>query len=107
MNPPNPLPPLDEAAVLEVLRQVMDPEIGCNLVDLGLIYNITIVGGSVTVEMTLTTQGCPMHESLTEGARHALLSHPAVTDAEVRVVWDPPWSPSMMTEAGRRATGLA
>jgi len=97
---------LNETLVLETLRQVIDPEIGCNIVDLGLIYNVTITGTTVAVVMTLTTPGCPMHESIREGAEVALLNLESVTDATVEVVWDPPWHPSMMTEAGRAATGV-
>ncbi len=92
---------LNEPAVLEALRQVIDPEIGCNLVDLGLIYDIAITGSKVKVTMTLTTPGCPMHESLCTGVQRAVLGLEGVEEAEVELVWDPPWHPSMMTEAGR------
>ena len=98
--------PLTEATILEALRQVIDPEIGCNIVDLGLIYSVVITGNSVYVSMSLTTQGCPMHESIRWGAQEALLNVEGVEGAEVEVVWDPPWHPSMMTEAGRAATGV-
>lgn len=93
--------PLTEELVLETLREVIDPEINCNIVDLGLIYGVAIQGGNVSVQMTLTTQGCPMHESIAWGVKNALLSLEGVENAEVEVVWDPPWHPSMMTEAGR------
>lgn len=95
---------LNENRVLETLRQVIDPEIGCNIVDLGLIYSIAIDGGKVNVTMTLTTPGCPMHESIRWGAECALWNLP-VTEVRVDVVWDPPWDPSMMTERGRLMTG--
>ena len=97
---------LDESLVLETLRQVVDPEIDCNIVDLGLIYGIGIDGRKVTVQMTLTTQGCPMHESIAWGVKNALLNLEAVDEAEVEVVWDPPWNPAMMTEEGRSRVGL-
>ena len=97
-------PQLDEANVLDALRQVIDPEIGCNLVDLGLIYDVAILGSKVKVTMTLTTPGCPMHESLCGGVQVALLNLAGVDDAEVELVWDPPWHPSMMTERGRAKT---
>lgn len=96
---------LTEAAVLDAMRQVLDPEIGCNIVDLGLVYGITMREGRVKVTMTLTTPGCPMHESICSGVQNALLSLPQITEAEVELVWDPPWNPSMMTEAGREITG--
>jgi metal-sulfur cluster biosynthetic enzyme len=97
--------PITEAAILETLRQVIDPELGCNIVDLGLIYNVAITGSKVNVVMTLTTPGCPMHESIRWGAQNALLGLDGVQAAEVEVTWDPPWHPSMMTELGRAATG--
>lgn len=97
---------LNKETVLETLRQVIDPEIGCNIVDLGLIYDVAITGGAVTVTMTLTTPGCPMHDSISYGVKNALLSVEGVQDADVAVVWDPPWNPGMMTEAGRAAVGL-
>lgn len=95
--------PLTEELVLDTLRQVIDPEIGCNIVDLGLIYSVRISGSAVTVTMTLTTPGCPMHESISQGVRWALLALDGVSLADVEVVWDPPWNPGMVTEQGRIA----
>ena len=97
---------LDEHLILEALRQVVDPEIDCNIVDLGLVYNTQIEGRKVTVQMTLTTQGCPMHESIAWGVKNALLSLEAVEEVEVEIVWDPPWHPAMMTEEGRARVGF-
>jgi metal-sulfur cluster biosynthetic enzyme len=97
---------LNETLVLDTLRQVVDPEIDCNIVDLGLIYGIRIEGRKVNVQMTLTTPGCPMHESIAWGVKNALLNLEAVEEAEVEVVWDPPWNPSMMTEEGRARVGI-
>jgi metal-sulfur cluster biosynthetic enzyme len=99
-------PPVTEELVLETLRQVIDPELGCNIVDLGLVYSINITGSHALVTMTLTTPGCPMSESISHGARSALLSLEGVNEADIEVVWDPPWHPSMMTEEGRLATGV-
>jgi metal-sulfur cluster biosynthetic enzyme len=96
---------LTEQSVLGALRQVIDPELGCNIVDLGLIYSVSITGTAVAVSMTLTTAGCPMHESIRWGAEEALLNLEGVTEAEVKVVWDPPWHPAMMSELGRASTG--
>ncbi|HYG33977.1 MAG TPA: metal-sulfur cluster assembly factor [Clostridia bacterium] len=98
---------LNDRQILEALRQVVDPEIDCNIVDLGLIYGITIEGSKVTVQMTLTTRGCPMHESIAWGVKMALLNLEGVEDAEVEVVWDPPWHPAMMTDDGRARMGIA
>ena len=98
---------ITENDVTDTLRQVIDPELGCNIVDLGLVYNVAVAETKVTVVMTLTTRGCPMHESIRQGAQEALLGLPGVTEADVSVVWDPPWHPSLMTEFGRAATGVA
>ena len=100
-------PSIDESFVLNVLRQVFDPELDCNIVDLGLIYDIQITGGKVRVIMTLTTPGCPMHESIRWGVQNTLLNLEGIDEAEVDVVWDPPWNPAMMTAAGRERTGVA
>ncbi len=97
---------LNEQTVLAALQQVIDPEIGCNIVDLGLIYNIAIADAKVSVQMTLTTPGCPMGESIAQGAQWALLGLAGVEEAAVEIVWDPPWQPAMMTAIGRAAVGL-
>jgi metal-sulfur cluster biosynthetic enzyme len=97
---------LDALTVREALRQVVDPELGCNIVDLGLVYSTQIDGRRVSVTMTLTTPGCPMHESLVRGVRLALLGLDGVDEADVEVVWNPPWSPAMMTDYGRARVGL-
>ncbi|HEU6447367.1 MAG TPA: metal-sulfur cluster assembly factor [Verrucomicrobiae bacterium] len=93
----------DEETVFETLRQVIDPEIGINIVDLGLVYGVSIADGIVRVKMTLTTPGCPMHDSISWGVKNVLLNLEDVTDVEVDVVWDPPWHPSMMSEQARIA----
>jgi len=97
---------IDEATIREALRQVMDPELDCNIVDLGLVYDITINSAKVTVTMTLTTPGCPMHESIAWGVKCALLNLEGVEEVEVQVVWDPRWTPARMTDYGRKRTGV-
>ncbi len=99
-------PMIDEATLREALRLVVDPEIDCNIVDLGLIYGIAIDGAKVTATMTLTTAGCPMHESIAWGVKCALLNLEGVEDVEVNVVWDPPWTPARMSDYGRERTGV-
>ena len=101
-----PSKPLTEEFVLDTLRQVIDPEIGCNIVDLGLIYGVTIEGDKVTLQMTLTTPGCPMQESIAWGVKMALLNYDAVQDVDVQIVWDPPWNASMMSDLGRAHVGI-
>lgn len=91
--------PLTESVLLDALRQVIDPEIGMNIVDLGLIYNLDIAGGTVRVAMTATTPGCPLQDTLTGGVQMALLNLAGVNDVHVQMVWDPPWTPAMINPA--------
>ena len=98
--------PIDETIVRQALRQVVDPELDCNIIDLGLVYNVTITGAKVSVSMTLTTRGCPMHESLVWGVKCALLNLESVEEVDVQLVWDPPWTPARMSEYGRERTGI-
>ena len=97
---------IEEATLHKTLRQVVDPELDCNIVDLGLVYGIAIAGAKVTVTMTLTTPGCPMHESIAWGVKCALLNLAGVEEVDVQVVWDPPWTPARMSERGREQAGV-
>lgn len=87
--------------VRESLREVYDPELGVNVVDLGLVYDIAVEDGIAHICMTLTTPGCPMHDTIVGGVRWALGRIPEIRDVDVNVVWDPRWSPEMMTEAAK------
>jgi metal-sulfur cluster biosynthetic enzyme len=91
-----------EADVYEVLRECYDPEIPVNLVDLGLIYGVQIDNRVVNVTMTLTAPGCQMGMMITQDIQDKLLGIPGCDDASVEIVWDPPWTPHMMTEAAKR-----
>lgn len=97
----------NEAELWKALRQVYDPEVGINVVDLGLIYGVTQRDGCVTVEMTLTTPGCPLHDTIGQAVRRALALVPGVAHTEVELVWDPPWTPLMISDAGQRELGWA
>ena len=87
--------------VTEALREVFDPELGMSVVDLGLIYGIEVAGGGVRVEMTLTTQGCPLHDAMTEWVRQAVATVPGVADVEVVLTFEPPWTPERMGQGAR------
>lgn len=101
----NPAPP-DEAAIRERLRQVMDPEAGFNIVDLGLVYRIAIAAPRVEIEMTMTSPACPLGEMIIGEARGAIApTLPPGWSAEIRLVWEPPWQPAMMSAAGRAHFG--
>jgi len=97
---------IDPEAVRNILYQVIDPELGCNIVDLGLIYDIVINDGKVTVKMTLTTKGCPMHESIANGVQLAVLNLDGVQEVSVEMVWDPPWHPRLMSDFARAHLGI-
>jgi len=103
---------LSEDAVWGELRNVYDPEIPVNIVDLGLVYDMSIEplpagGNNVQVAMTLTAQGCGMGPSIAMDAQRRLESLPGVGEAHVRVVWDPPWNPNMISPEGRAKLGMA
>ena len=95
------------AEIYEALHNVYDPELGVNIVDLGLVYNVDLrEDGFVTITMTLTTPGCPLHDSLTAAVDEAVrVFVPSVEDVAVNLVWEPAWSPEMITEAGRDELG--
>lgn len=100
-----PMPTVDN--IMERLRNCYDPEIPLNIVDLGLIYNVQVENeGDVTVEMTLTAQGCPSHTEISRDVRTTLLSTPGVNNAKVNVVWDPPWTPDRISPEGRQKLGI-
>jgi metal-sulfur cluster biosynthetic enzyme len=93
-------------AILAALRHVVDPEIGINVVDLGLVYEALRQDGHVHVVMTMTTAACPLGESITEEVKTAIRQHVhGVTSVSVDLVWEPPWQPSMMSETARERLG--
>lgn len=98
------MPTQDE--VLNVLKEVEDPEIGVNVVDLGLVYQVNVSDADVNVEMTLTAPGCPMHDTIARAAEMAIETLPDVKDAHVKIVWNPPWTPDLLTDEGRRLLGF-
>ncbi len=89
--------------VLEALREVIDPELGTNIVDLGLIYDVKVEDGRVHVAMTMTSPACPLNAYLTSAAEALIRERVAeVKSVEIEMVWDPPWHPGMMSDAARR-----
>jgi len=91
--------------VLDALRKCLDPEVGENIVDLGLIYGVYVKGGVVKVRMTLTTPGCPMHAFLTKQAEEAVKKVKGVKKTEIELVWNPPWTPEKMSKAAQTRLG--
>lgn len=100
-----------ESQVWAALKTCFDPEIPVNIVDLGLVYDMRIVpldehGSRVDVKMTLTAQGCGMGTYIASDARNKILALAGVDEADVQVVWDPPWSPHMISPEGREKLGM-
>ena len=98
---------ITEEVIQEALKDVIDPELGYNIVDLGLVYGITIQDSRVDVIMTMTTPGCPATNYIQEGAHERLLTVEGIQDANVDVVWSPPWDPSMMSDDAKEYFGFA
>ncbi|WP_018605574.1 metal-sulfur cluster assembly factor [Uliginosibacterium gangwonense] len=96
----------DTHTLQEVLRQVIDPEVGMNIVDLGLVYRLEHKADGVELDLTMTSPACPMGESIAEDAE-AVLKAALPIDCPVRVqlVWNPPWSPALMSEQARQHFG--
>ena len=99
-----------EKEVWQALKTCFDPEIPVNIVDLGLVYDMEIGpladGARIVVKMTLTAQGCGMGTSIASDARNKLLDLPGVVEADVQVVWDPPWTPDRISPEGRTLLGM-
>jgi metal-sulfur cluster biosynthetic enzyme len=97
---------LDESVLRDALRQVIDPEAGMNIVDLGLIYGIEIGAGAVRIDMTMTTAACPMADLIVDEVYDAIESAvPRGTAIDVQLVWDPPWTPERMSDLARERFG--
>lgn len=93
--------------VLEKLKAVKDPEIGMDIVSLGLVYDVTILEGKVKLTMTLTSPMCPLGDSLTSDVRAALKDLPDVGESEVQITFDPPWDTSRMSEEAKSKLGIS
>ena len=92
--------------VIEALKEVFDPEIPINVVDLGLIYGVTVDDGDVDVKMTLTFAGCGMGPFIAQQAEWRVAELEGVADVNVELVYDPPWTPDLITEDGKKLLGL-
>ena len=95
-----------EDQVLEALRSVDDPEVGINIVDLGLVYRIEIAPEYVRIEMTMTSQACPMGDLITDNVRRAVVAIvPDGMGVDIELVWDPFWTPERMSETAKQTLG--
>jgi metal-sulfur cluster biosynthetic enzyme len=102
---------LNEDSVREALKQVIDPELFVNIIDLGLVYNVDFVPAAddkqtVKIDMTMTSPACPAGPQLISQSKMMVKQMPGVADVEVKIVMDPPWTPDKMTEAARDQLGI-
>ncbi|MFQ6015796.1 MAG: metal-sulfur cluster assembly factor [Anaerolineae bacterium] len=98
---------VNEENIWTALKEVLDPELMINVVDLGLVYKVELEGKRVEVDMTLTFPGCPLHTFITHQVQQKLLALEGIEEAEVNLVWEPPWNPGMMSEAARQQLSWA
>lgn len=93
--------------ILTALKMVVDPELGINIVDLGLIYYAARNANEIDIELTMTTPACPLGEMMTEEIKLVLRARfPELSDVRVKIVWDPPWTAELMSEESRRHLGI-
>jgi metal-sulfur cluster biosynthetic enzyme len=93
--------------ILAALKTVIDPELGINIVDLGLVYHAARTTNGIDIELTMTTPACPLGEMMTKEIKLVLRDRfPELPDLRVEIVWDPPWSPELMSEESRRRLGM-
>lgn len=97
---------ITEESVYEALGTVIDPEIGIDIVNLGFIYDVKVDADKVSVAMTLTIKDCPLHATLKKQAEEAILKHTGAASAEVKLVFDPPWTPAMMSDMAKERLGM-
>jgi len=92
-----------EAEVYEALKSVIDPEVGFDIVNLGLIYDVKVSGEHVDVDMTLSTRGCPLHELLKQWAKEAVENIPSINSCTINIVWEPAWNVTMASNEVKKA----
>jgi metal-sulfur cluster biosynthetic enzyme len=96
----------DQALIYEKLKQIYDPEVGINIVDMGLIYSLDIAENKVEITMTLTSPGCPAGPQILSQIDSQVKTLDGIEDVDIKVVWSPPWSPDMLSEEARDQLGI-
>lgn len=97
---------VSEESVLEKIKEIIDPEIGINIVDMGLIYEVDIDDTTVDIKMTLTSPGCPAGGQIINGAQHVTQQLDGVEEVNIEVVWNPRWTPELMSEEAKDELGI-
>jgi len=95
----------DREMVASLLREVIDPEIGVNIVDLGLVYTIRISEGTALIQMSLTTPGCPLSAYMEDSVQRVLWGSPGIENVDLQIIWEPAWSTAMMSARAKKELG--
>jgi len=96
----------EQALIYEKLKEIYDPEVGINIVDMGLIYSLDIADSKVEITMTLTSPGCPAGAQILSQIDSQVKTVDGIEDVDIKVVWSPPWSPDMLSEEARDQLGI-
>lgn len=96
----------DQAQIYERLKHIYDPEVGINIVDMGLIYSLDIADNKVEITMTLTSPGCPAGPQILSQVDSQVKTLDGIEEVDIKVVWSPPWSPDMLSEEARDQLGI-
>lgn len=96
----------EQALIYEKLKEIYDPEVGINIVDMGLIYSLDIADSKVEITMTLTSPGCPAGPQILSQIDSQVKTVDGIEDVDIKVVWSPPWSPDMLSEEARDQLGI-
>jgi metal-sulfur cluster biosynthetic enzyme len=107
MNTTSSTPLTTIADVRAAMKTIYDPEIGINVIDLGLVYDVQIKDAVVSVSLTLMNPGCPLSQVIETGIRTVVCNLPGIKDCIIQLVWHPPWNPSMISEEGRQFLGIS
>jgi metal-sulfur cluster biosynthetic enzyme len=97
---------VDINALWDALRNVYDPELQIDIVNLGLVYKIDVDGTNVNIDMTMTSPGCPLTEQIVINTQNELLKVKGVSKVNINLIWSPPWSPEMMSDEAKAALGI-
>lgn len=98
--------PVTEEKVYEILGDIYDPEIPIDIVNLGLVYGVEVSQDVVNINMTMTSPGCPAATQIVTEAKLLLEDLPEISEANIEIVWDPPWDPGMMSEEAKESLGM-
>jgi metal-sulfur cluster biosynthetic enzyme len=96
----------EQTLIYEKLKEIYDPEVGINIVDMGLIYSLEIADGKVEITMTLTSPGCPAGPQILSQVDSQVKTVDGIEDVDIKVVWSPPWSPDMLSQEARDQLGI-